>query len=655
MLILVLTERPPKDLDITLMTNNSSDGSWDVFIDWYNHLLSHQYFWEAQRILQTLPHDTGLVEYRNLVRKFLKTIDDQESAKIAGSALIQSFLYRSEIGRSDPLAVVRWNDAISWALFGMTFAEAGDEPTSLFSCVSLRRSVQETFGLKLPLPSDGVNNTDGMSDWLFDAIQNGDEQAMRQWMLSEKRDWNELRGDALLVAASKNPDKIRSFLDYSTVNARDAFQRTPLHWASLTGQTKAVELLLDQREVDAGLHDWFGSSPLHYAIRHSASTSTTDGTEDYTGVASVLLKSRPADVNMADSRGLTPLRIAILRLSYDMSKLLLQHGAIISRDDYFNLPAIFSNGTGNPYRWKQLLDKYSRHQDPSSLVQSNVDVYPPTPSSQRVSSQIVRHLTYSQLSRIDTTAVVLIRNLPLETTEVSLLAVLPFQNGFCGAAFRQENGFICAIVRFGSPRKAEDVCKFLDGAPINAGERLLNVVEIRRSFKERMFKGPESDLSDWYQTIALPEWMDQNSANDTSDLATERANSPEKTKPPESAKSPLLRLLQWPALILKRLRMFRGRNPPCNTLVVHSSLSQSHLKGELSIKLYRAHVRKYMVFREDVGEDVFEEESDAATSLIAFRHTDDATKALKSFHEHPPEGIELGFAKRSMYRPDLLR
>ena len=260
------------------MTKNSSYGSWDVFIDWYNHLLSHQYFWEAQRILQTLLHDTGPDKCQYLVRNFLKTIDsniDQESAKIAGSALIQSFLYRSEIGRSDPLAVVRWNDAISWALFGMTFAEAKDEPTSIFSCVSLRRSVQETFGLKLPLPSNGVNNTDEMSDRLFDAIQDGDEQAMRQRIPSEKRDWNELRGDALLVAASKNPDKIRSFLDSSTVNARDAFQRTPLHWASLTGQTKAVELLLDQKEVDTGLHDWFGSSPLHYAIRDNASTSTS--------------------------------------------------------------------------------------------------------------------------------------------------------------------------------------------------------------------------------------------------------------------------------------------------------------------------------------------------------------------------------------------
>ena len=133
----------------------------------------------------------------------------------------------------------------------------------------------------------------------------------------------------------------------------------------------------------------------------------------------VLLKSRPADVNMADARGLTPLRIAILRLSYYMSKLLFQHGAIISRDNYFNLPAIFSDGIWSPYQWEQLLDKYSRHQDPSSLVPSNVDVYPPTASSQGMSSRIVRHLTYSQLSRIDTTAVLLIRNLPLETAEVS--------------------------------------------------------------------------------------------------------------------------------------------------------------------------------------------------------------------------------------------
>ena len=68
--------------------------------------------------------------------------------------------------------------------------------------------------------------------------------------------------------------------------------------------------------------------------------------------------------------------------------------------------------------------------------------------------------------------------------------------------------------------------------------------------RKRCYKGPESDLSDWYQTIALPEWMDQNSANDTSNLATERANSPRKAKPPEQTnppertESPLLRLLQ---------------------------------------------------------------------------------------------------------------
>ena len=65
-------------------------------------------------------------------------------------------------------------------------------------------------------------------------------------------------------------------------------------------------------------------------------------------------------------------------------------------------------------------------------------------------------------------------------------------------------------------------------------------------------------------------------------------------------------------------------------------------------------MRNYMVFREDVGKDVFEEESDAAIILIAFRQTHDATKVLEYFHKHPLGRIELGFAKRSMYRPHLL-
>lgn len=251
--------------------NRTSPGLWDAFKDWFYLLLEHEYFWEAQRILHSLFHGISLPQCEVLVNDFIKIAVSknigQESVQIAVSCLVQRLVYVVESKCSDPWAVVQWNDAIHWALFGVTLARAGEESVSLFSRICLRPSLQNDFGLHFPLPLYGVRGNDDMSHLLLYAVGKGDLSVFGQAIIAESDTLDDLKGVVLLKAVRLDTDvRVTGFLNSRIVNAQDGYQRAPLHWACLEGQLQAVKLLLRDGKADTGLLDWFGCTPLQYAV-----------------------------------------------------------------------------------------------------------------------------------------------------------------------------------------------------------------------------------------------------------------------------------------------------------------------------------------------------------------------------------------------------
>ena len=337
--------------------NLSFAGPWSLFKDWFYFLLRHNYFWEAHRISQSLFYALPRLECQQLVQdyiaKALGEITDQESVKIAVSSMVQHFIYAFKSTHPSVLAVVQWNDAITWALFGVTLGKADEDSTSVFSRTCLRRSLEVELSISLPL--DGVNEDDGLSDPLHEAAMHGDIAVLEALTaLPSPCTLDELNQRALSNAALLYSHKILPFLDFKIVDARDGYQRTPLHWASLMGEGNAVKTLLSVGKADAGLIDWFGCTPLHYAVRFCVPGSETEHLQ----TVKALLMSESAGVNTRDSTGQTPLNMAIVQQSYDVAEILLEHKTKIETRDYGALLLLGGNNIDWLSSWKQLLWKH---------------------------------------------------------------------------------------------------------------------------------------------------------------------------------------------------------------------------------------------------------------------------------------------------------
>ncbi|KAF5378989.1 hypothetical protein D9757_009119 [Collybiopsis confluens] len=109
----------------------------------------------------------------------------------------------------------------------------------------------------------------------------------------------------------------------SLVNAVDADERTPLHWAASSGSLETLRYLLDQKaEVDKV--DGSGWSALHIAV----SAGNDDIVEELVGSG--------ADVNKKNSKGISPLHYAASKSRIDIGKLLISRGADINAKDKAN-------------------------------------------------------------------------------------------------------------------------------------------------------------------------------------------------------------------------------------------------------------------------------------------------------------------------------
>ena len=394
--LLALSGRHPADLQANLTKGQDFPyftyaGSWSVFIGWFYHLLHHQYFWEAQRILHSLFHVVPWFQCVVLVQACIEAAVTmrigKESVKIAVSSLVQRLLYVVESGDSNPLAVVQWNDAITRALFGMTLVEAGGKSASLLSCFCLRRSLPEKLDLQISFPLDGAGGKDGIPDSLYERILRlrAHAQTMRQPMTAESLGYAEFLGNtddelnswALFQAVQDRPESVLLFLNSRTLNARDSYQRTPLHWASLNGEKAVVELLVSEWNADVGIVDWFGCTPLHYAVKFCLAGRE----EDFTRIMEALLRCDPTQVDIRYPGGVTPLRMAIRRRSYNAAALLRRYNARVEESDY---KALAQDDESHDYRaWLSLMPDHPQYHPRSLAITSSTADLSFSPMSQK--------------------------------------------------------------------------------------------------------------------------------------------------------------------------------------------------------------------------------------------------------------------------------
>ena len=160
-----------------------------------------------------------------------------------------------------------------------------------------------------------------------------------------------------LFVASKygHVDTIRWLLNHGAdLNAQDDGSKTPIFRAVIHFQPGVVEVLLEHKP-DINLRDHLGNTPLHYALSHIDSSPGGVGLEiaqqllecgadpnirrhDTTplhkasseGLLEVarLLLSYGAKVDEKDGGGRTPFQVASSRVDHELTKLLLEHGAV---------------------------------------------------------------------------------------------------------------------------------------------------------------------------------------------------------------------------------------------------------------------------------------------------------------------------------------
>ncbi|PPQ63235.1 hypothetical protein CVT24_005695 [Panaeolus cyanescens] len=143
--------------------------------------------------------------------------------------------------------------------------------------------------------------------------------------------------------------------DPKLVNAVDADERTPLHWAASSGSIDIVRFLIDQKaEVDKV--DGSGWTPLHIAV----SAGHENVVRELIGAG--------ADVNGKNDKGLTPLHYAASKSRIDIGKLLISRGADTNARDKANqLPLHRAATTGSIGFIRMLLESSS----PSNKLRLN--------------------------------------------------------------------------------------------------------------------------------------------------------------------------------------------------------------------------------------------------------------------------------------------
>jgi ankyrin repeat protein len=118
------------------------------------------------------------------------------------------------------------------------------------------------------------------------------------------------------AAVQQNYDVVETLLG-GGLNSGDPSGATPLIRAAADGKTALVQLLLEIPAVDPNVRNAEGLAALHVAIKAGMSLP-----------ARLLVGSGRADVNLQDADGLTPLHWAARKRKMDIAEILLKKGAL---------------------------------------------------------------------------------------------------------------------------------------------------------------------------------------------------------------------------------------------------------------------------------------------------------------------------------------
>ncbi|MBA8758695.1 hypothetical protein HCR18_06845 [Wolbachia pipientis] len=139
-------------------------------------------------------------------------------------------------------------------------------------------------------------------DDLFQAAKRGDIDAVNR-LISEGADVNavDAHNNTPLHWATvyDNKQVVEALLDKgANVNAEGSNEQTPLHIAATHGHKEIVDALLEVEGIDVNAKDQGGKTPLHRAAENSHAEIVKD------------LLDKGANVNAEDDKGETPLGLA---------------------------------------------------------------------------------------------------------------------------------------------------------------------------------------------------------------------------------------------------------------------------------------------------------------------------------------------------------
>jgi ankyrin repeat protein len=158
---------------------------------------------------------------------------------------------------------------------------------------------------------------------------------------------NQYRIDQELIEAVQEnnlPEVVRLWRAGADVNAKDAFDRTPLHWACYNDHSQVAKELLEHG-ADTEAKAVLGWTPLHLAAinGHLAVLIELLNLNDSNGTTTTILGKRTsrggADIEVKDNQGNTPLHKASLNNHLPVVKALLAVGAnFLAANNFGELP-----------------------------------------------------------------------------------------------------------------------------------------------------------------------------------------------------------------------------------------------------------------------------------------------------------------------------
>jgi ankyrin repeat protein len=167
------------------------------------------------------------------------------------------------------------------------------------------------------------------------------------------------RGHTPLYTACRRSESlpvVQILLEHgANISIGNRINKTPLHRAAHFGHSQLVEELL-KHGVDVDSQDIHGRSALHYAC-----DSSWDAKEDVIR----LLLAAGADINILDSRGLTPLDEACEAAVEETIALLLANGALVRSMSYKQLQKCQHRSQAELLEMRKLLNHHRPHFMPS--------------------------------------------------------------------------------------------------------------------------------------------------------------------------------------------------------------------------------------------------------------------------------------------------